>query len=358
MSKWKITKSDLKNNSVFLTLDCGSVLVKCLYVDFEDDAHNTDGDNDNIIFTSQTSDLLKDIGDLLENIKSRKSKLECFQSKSILVSGFQAETFRMKIMKIFDCEVKVIPEMEAIADGLRFLSNDAENNPFIYLPEVIESFSMPINSKIIQKLLDSWKKKMELENINSLNKDYPILYVSAGATIRFIKINYSDQGTEASYHTMGGNSLLGIGKCLLDDNNFQRIIDLASKGKRGNVDTQYKDILENNGDAPYGSHAPEAPVFSFGKAMELNTNETCPYEIQDMTHSLTSMFLENGAFLAIRVALMTFCKKIYIGGNLFQDKVFRIEYSRFCKRLPELVKIHFLKGGIETNIGMLLQNKN
>ena len=59
---------------------------------------------------------------------------------------------RLEISKTFDCEVKITSEMEAIAHGLRFLNSHAEINSFIYLPEVVDPFSVTIKSRYIDKV--------------------------------------------------------------------------------------------------------------------------------------------------------------------------------------------------------------
>lgn len=65
-----------------------------------------------------------------------------------------------------------------------------------------------------------------------------------------------------------GRSFLGLAKLLLGTDDYDEILELASRGKRNAVDTEVQDVLANDPNSPYGQFPPNLPIFSFGKGVD------------------------------------------------------------------------------------------
>ena len=92
-----------------------------------------------------------------------------------------------------------------------------------------------------------------LDEAGALKKDYtsesrgtkPVILVSIGSGVSIIKVKPFER---VSGTMIGGVTLVGLSNLLTGIKDFDKIIEMASKGNNSNVDMMVKDI--------YGQHSP------------------------------------------------------------------------------------------------------
>ena len=95
-----------------------------------------------------------------------------------------------------------------------------------------------------------------LDEAGALKKDYtsesrgtkPVILVSIGSGVSIIKVKPFESFERVSGTMIGGGTLVGLSNLLTGIKDFDKIIEMASKGNNSNVDMMVKDI--------YGQHSP------------------------------------------------------------------------------------------------------
>lgn len=136
-------------------------------------------------------------------------------------------------------------------------------------------------------------------------KTDPIMVVSMGTGTTLVRVE-GDKIEHAGGISMGGGTLQGLSRLLLNKRNIAKVVELASRGNAANVNLQIQDI----------SHEvlPGLPLYAtaslFGKAV----NEAA--EPADIAKGLIVMVLETIGSAAVLSVLNTTIKDFVLIGNL------------------------------------------
>ncbi|NRA04450.1 MAG: type II pantothenate kinase [Myxococcales bacterium] len=134
----------------------------------------------------------------------------------------------------------------------------------------------------------------------------PYLLVSLGTGTSILEI--SDGGYRRVGGTaLGGGSIMGLGRLLLETASYQEIVELASRGDRRSVDLLVKDVY-SGGDLPLPG---ELTAANFGK---LDSNAP-----EDLAHAIMGLIGENVGLLCAGAARETQAASIMYCGSTLRD---------------------------------------
>jgi type II pantothenate kinase len=136
--------------------------------------------------------------------------------------------------------------------------------------------------------------------------EFPHLSINVGSGVSILKVTGIDQIQRVGGTLMGGGTLIGLSKLLINQDNYNDIMNLAKKGDNNNLDLLVKDI--------YGTKTFTLPLegdviaSSFGKIHHLlQSNEKDKIKKEDIAKSLLVMICYHIAQLAF-----LFCKQYNI----------------------------------------------
>ncbi|MEH7443964.1 type II pantothenate kinase [Bacillus sp. JJ1122] len=122
---------------------------------------------------------------------------------------------------------------------------------------------------------------------------------------------------------IGGGTFMGLGTLLGNSRDFSELVELASRGTRGNVDLLVKDIY----------HPEEPPIqgdltaSNFAKASKSKENSAA-----DQMASVINMISETITLLSVQTAALHSTKKVvYIGGTLSGNKALQSYLELYAK---------------------------
>ena len=154
----------------------------------------------------------------------------------------------------------------------------------------------------------------------------------------------------------GGLSFLALAKLLLGTDDYDEIMDLASRGNKNGSETDV-----SVGDwAPGGEVNAHCPLslFTFGKIASVTSSAGRPCR-EDVAASLVAFLAEIVFSLALDVAECTGVSCFYVSGNWTRASAAR---QALCKQWslfhPSAIKFKFLKTGLATALGSALLESN
>uniref|UniRef100_A0A1I8GKH7 Glucokinase n=1 Tax=Macrostomum lignano TaxID=282301 RepID=A0A1I8GKH7_9PLAT len=151
-----------------------------------------------------------------------------------------------------------------------------------------------------------------------------------------------------------GRSFLGLSKLLLGTDDYDEILELASKGKRNSVDTEVKDVIANDPNSPYGQFPPNLPIFSFGKVIDTD-KKLSDLSREDLANSLVFSFAYNAFSQLALVAQTSKVSKLYMGGNFFRHELIRSEIVKTMRLFTgDAIAVNFVKTGHTGAIGAMI----
>uniref|UniRef100_A0A1I8FPL2 DUF1771 domain-containing protein n=1 Tax=Macrostomum lignano TaxID=282301 RepID=A0A1I8FPL2_9PLAT len=117
---------------------------------------------------------------------------------------------------------------------------------------------------------------------------------------------------------------------------YQRgVLDMAAAGKRGNIDTQVRDILADSPNSPYGKMRPQCRSSRSARPWTLTRSlEDC--RRGGRSQSLVSSFIINFMNVVTFLACFEGIRNVFFGGNFFQHE--------FAAR-SSVMSFNFLKTG-------------
>jgi type II pantothenate kinase len=149
---------------------------------------------------------------------------------------------------------------------------------------------------------------MQLEKISLQEK---VLLVNIGTGTSWFTIEGS-QFERVLGSGIGGGTFMGLGKLLGKTSDYSELVELASKGSKGNVDLLVKDIY----------HPEEPPIpgnltaSNFAKASSVKANSP-----EDQMASVINMIAETVTLLTVQASAIHSTKKVvYIGSTIAGNK--------------------------------------
>ena len=143
-------------------------------------------------------------------------------------------------------------------------------------------------------------------NLSGLDKDDSVIIVSAGSGTACI---HAQNGifTHCSGTGVGGGTVLGLSKLLLDTSDPLEIASLAEKGDKGQVDLILEDVVSG----PIGQLPPSTTAVNFGKITKIEDG----YSKEDIAAGIVNLVGQTAARIATSVAMMFEAKQIVVVGR-------------------------------------------
>ena len=145
------------------------------------------------------------------------------------------------------------------------------------------------------------------------------LVVSMGTGTAMV---YAEKGKPMEYlggTGVGGGSLIGLSKMILNMENIEHIQDLASEGDLGNIDLRICDIASKNAGMP-----PELTAANFGKISDIASKN-------DVAKGILNMVFETIAMISRFAAQSRGVRDIVLTGNLATVKYAHELFPRLSK---------------------------
>ncbi len=143
-------------------------------------------------------------------------------------------------------------------------------------------------------------------NLSGLNKEDSVIIVSAGSGTACI---HAQNGifTHCSGTGVGGGTVLGLSKLLLDTSDPLEIASLAEKGNKSQVDLILEDVVSG----PIGQLPPSTTAVNFGKITKIEDD----YCKEDIAAGIVNLVGQTAARIATSVAMMFEAKEIVVVGR-------------------------------------------
>tara|TARA_S200000501_G_scaffold309721_1_gene299732 strand:- start:264 stop:1016 length:753 start_codon:yes stop_codon:yes gene_type:complete len=143
-------------------------------------------------------------------------------------------------------------------------------------------------------------------NLSRLNKEDSVIIVSAGSGTACI---HAQNGiyTHCSGTGVGGGTVLGLSKLLLDTIDPLEIASLADKGNKSQVDLILADVVSG----PIGQLPPSTTAVNFGKISKIEDG----YSKEDIAAGIVNLVGQTAARIATSVAIMFQAKQIVVVGR-------------------------------------------
>ncbi|MGA9227706.1 MAG: type II pantothenate kinase [Mesobacillus sp.] len=163
------------------------------------------------------------------------------------------------------------------------------------------------------------KYLMEQEKMSLLEK---VLLVNIGTGTSWFTMDGS-QYNRVLGSGIGGGTFMGLGALLGKNRDFSELVELASRGSRGNVDLLVKDIYHPE-DPPIPG---ELTASNFAKVSAPNE-----YSPADHMASVINMISETITLLTVQTATLNSTKKVvYIGSTLSGNKLLQSSLELYAK---------------------------
>ena len=120
---------------------------------------------------------------------------------------------------------------------------------------------------------------------------------------------------------VGGGTLIGLSKKMLNMDNVEHILELAEDGNLDNVDLKVKDIYKNLID---NSLPQNLTASNFGKLSDVATDS-------DVALAIINLIFETTAMLAVFASRMKNTKNVVLTGNLSNFKLAKTIFSELGK---------------------------
>ncbi|MCR5457544.1 MAG: type II pantothenate kinase [Clostridiales bacterium] len=120
---------------------------------------------------------------------------------------------------------------------------------------------------------------------------------------------------------VGGGTMIGLSKKMLNMDNVEHILELAEEGNLDNVDLKVKDIYKHVKD---NSLPQNLTASNFGKLSDVATDS-------DVALAIINMIFETTAMLAVFASRMKNTKNVVLTGNLSNFKLAKTIFSELGK---------------------------
>lgn len=204
--------------------------------------------------------------------------------------------------------------------GIKFIKHDE-------LISLVHGYLFMNNYKAFYYL----NEQDQMEKLEGDDLAFPHISVNIGSGVSLLKVLSPDEISRVGGTLMGGGTLIGISKLLINVDNYNDILELAKKGNHTNVDLTIKDIY--GGDSLNLNLNSQVVASSFGKIHEyINVDKMDKINKEDIATSLLTMICFHITQLASLLAKENKITKVYFFGNFSRRNSAAIRCLDQCMR--------------------------
>ena len=297
----------------------------------------------------------KELGKLLS---LKNFKCEEIDSYQLYLYYFLTVNYKKDIIPILNDINKIvkIKEIDATGGGAYKYSDIMKNEFGIEFIKHDELRSLIYGYEFMNK----YNSFFEIENnitkqISSSELTFPHISANIGSGVSFLKVISPDKYERVGGTLMGGGTLIGFSKLIIGIDNYDEILELASKGNAENVDLTLNDIMEG------GADNENSVIFSLGKVPEYaQSGKKDILKKEDIALSLLNMICSEITQYAVLYAKINNIDTIYYFGTFTKNNII-INQALYKASLHwnKNIKVRFNHyGGYLGTIGTLLEKNN
>lgn len=337
-TKIRFKRSAFEKISIIAGIDIGTTLTKIAFVD-----KNTDLNAEYITLRCVT--YLRE--DFLDGILFMKEYALLPTSGCIHCTGTGTAVVIDTIRNELGLDVFFVPENISTRRGLFLSLHFAKLDDVVYPKPSHKNWEYESNY-LDDFYQDSVKQIQELESENL----FPAGMLSIGSGAAVALMDACGVTKFLGFIPLCGQSFVGLANLLLGTSSYEEITSLAAKGRRGKVDSQFRDIIQK-GTTAYGLFPPSMPIFAFGKASKRgwvrhNVSKA------DIAASLVGFFAAGLMMTMVNVALATGIKRFYVCGNFARAEIVRSMMLEVGSILKNKFTVHFISLGHCGVVGSML----
>jgi type II pantothenate kinase len=297
----------------------------------------------------------KELGKLLS---LKNFKCEEIDSYQLYLYYFLTVNYKKDIIPILNDINKIvkIKEIDATGGGAYKYSDIMKNEFGIEFIKHDELRSLIYGYEFMNK----YNSFFEIENnitkqISSSELTFPHISANIGSGVSFLKVISPDKYERVGGTLMGGGTLIGFSKLIIGIDNYDEILELASKGNAENVDLTLNDIMGG------GADNENSVIFSLGKVPEYaQSGKKDILKKEDIALSLLNMICSEITQYAVLYAKINNIDTIYYFGTFTKNNII-INQALYKASLHwnKNIKVRFNHyGGYLGTIGTLLEKNN
>ena len=267
-------------------------------------------------------DVIKVIKDLNSIVKINKINL----------TGGGAYKFNDLLKQNFDIELIKHDELQSLINGYK-LMNKYNNNIFY-----------EIDNDQIKTVLP---EDLTFPNITS----------NIGSGVSILKVSSGEKYERVGGTLMGGGTLIGLSKLIIGIDDYDKILELASRGNYENVDITKKDLIKEKDD----ENSENNIIGCLGKVQDyILDGKKNELKKEDIALSLLNMICSHISQYSVLYAEKNNIDTIYYFGTFTKNNSFANKLlSKSSKHWNKSIKIRFSNcGGYLGVIGTLLNKTN
>ena len=295
------------------------------------------------------------VNDFLLSNNFEKFDLNSYNLFKTFFKTINFETDFFKLVKNLNNIVK-INEMDLTGGGAYKYNDIIKKNFDIELIKHDELQSL----KYGYLFMNNYKSFYEIENNNIKevpeNIKFPHISANIGSGVSILKISSPEKYERVGGTLVGGGTLIGLSKLIIGIDDYDEIVELASKGNNENVDLTKKDLLKENEELKTDNDI----ISSLGKVYQYVLNgKKDEIKKEDIALSLLNMICYHISQYTVLYAKQCNTDTIYYFGtfikkNSIVDKIL----NQASKHWNKNIKVRFNNfGGYLGTIGTLLVKK-
>lgn len=211
---------------------------------------------------------------------------------AIYATGGGAYKFFDFIYKEFGIKMEKNDELMSLVKGYLMMNN--------YKTFYEMTKEEPTNGELKRHISDSDPSKIctKYSLVSPDDLEFPHIAVNVGSGVSVLQVNSINDVKRVTGTLMGGGTLIGLSKLLINVDNYNDIMKLAEKGDNRNLDLLVKDIYGSKNTATLGLEQ-DVIASSFGKIHQfIQRGEREKVSKEDIAKSLLVMICYHIAQLA------------------------------------------------------------
>ena len=208
------------------------------------------------------------------------------------------------------------------------------------------------------KLMNNFNTFYEIENDSMKTVDpsdfkFPHITANVGSGVSILKVSSLEKYERVGGTLMGGGTLVGLSKLMIGIDDYDKILELASKGNCENVDLTKKDLLKENEELKENSI-----ISSLGKVHQyVLEGKKDQIKKEDIALSLLNMICYHIAQYTVIYAEQNKIDTIYFFGTFTKKNSIAVKLlSKASKHWNKDIKVRFNSNcGYLGTIGTLLK---
>jgi type II pantothenate kinase len=244
-----------------------------------------------LAFSRVTND---QINVLFEGLKNLQEKYEI---ENLHVTGGGAYKYSKELKEI-DASYGQEQEIGSLLKGLNFMMENIDDYSFSYRDATGHVF--------LQE-----------------EPEYPFLVVNIGSGVSAVKVTGKEEFTRVGGTSLGGGTLLGLMNLLVGTNDFDELLEMATRGSRKDTDLLIKEIYNNQGSSSPKSSSSAASdeedlAVGMGRLAIDHLRNIRKMKKEDMVKNFLTMVVFNIAQVAYYLAKKERIGKIFFTGTFIK----------------------------------------